>query len=190
MQQHDSHRLDPGVEKGTPDGSNLVLVECGQHLAGRQHAFSNRKRQTARDQRLRRIEIEVERADAAVTPKVENVTKPIGDEQRRRRPSPLHHCVGDERRRVDEAVGRRQRARFLRAQPTQTVEHGLGGIVGCGGHLLDADLTGRLVVQHDVGERPPDVGPDHPRTTHAVLSIAVLHPRPQRPLLVSFDIRY
>ena len=109
--------------------------------------------QPPRHERCRRLPEEVVDVGAVAAPDLQHVAEPRGRDQ----PDPgallLEDRVDGDRAAVDEP-GQRLPA----DQPLVAREQALRDLVAEGRLLVDADLPGALVEQHEVDERPADVG--------------------------------
>jgi hypothetical protein len=111
-----------------------------------------------RDQRLRPVGVEVVQGGPVLSPDLEDVPEPLGGDERRLRARVLQESVRRYRRPVSEPLDRRGVDICPLTDALNPREHPHTLVVGrrqlCRRHSSVCD-------EHDVGERPADVDPEH-----------------------------
>lgn len=94
---------------------------------------------------------------AALSSDLQYVAEALGDQQHRVGPLPGQPGIGGDGRAVDEARQIADGAAGSLEQPLDALDDGIRA-PAAGGHLVDNHLAGRGIDQHQIRERPTDIG--------------------------------
>ncbi len=138
-------------------GLGVLHIEGPLHPAARTEAFVDAAHHLARGERRRRIREEILRIGKPQPPDLEDVLESARHEQAHRTAGALDQRVHGQGRPVDEVVDYRRVDRKSSGENSDAVRDGVGGCPRCRGNLQDLYRAGRLVQQHEIRERAPDV---------------------------------
>ena len=134
-------------------------VQGSDHLAIHVDAFGGLGPQLPGNKRLGHLLVQVVEVEALLAADLDDVREPLCGDEARARALSLDQRVGDEGGGVNDA---REAGRFKACglqYVLKTCKRALRWVIGRGQYLGDMDRAARLVNQHEVGERAPDVYP-------------------------------
>ncbi len=162
-QQTDGDGVDPMPPDELDRRADVLGVELLYHAPLGVDALADFQSQVTRHQHGRGVLEEIVEARAGRAPQLEHVATAVRGDQGDPGAAPLQQRVGDHGGRMgqpaDVTGGHPVRGR----RRTQAGHHALGEIPRSRRHLDHVHGAGRLVGEHDVGERAADVHADAPR---------------------------
>ena len=158
VEEADGQRLGAGGIQGRKQGVELRFVEGDQNFATAVQPFRDREPPPPGNQGPGLDDVDLVLLGPSLRAHLDGVTKPLGGDQRRRRPLAFEDRVGRQRRSVNDhsdVAGAEPRT----DEPLLQRLHAGGGRVVGGGQDLGGEPPA-TEFERDIGEGPADVDPD------------------------------
>jgi hypothetical protein len=139
-------------------GEEPLAIRRLDHLTGRRDPLFDREPERAFADGLGESELEIGQVVAVLASDLEDVAEARRVQQDEIVPLPLKHRVGDDRGRMQEDIGIRERSAGARRQLPNSLED--RGPVRRRQHLLGEDEPAFAILQHEIREGPADVDGD------------------------------